>query len=624
MGRKFNTDEKPKLKKGMSKTKAKKLEAKLVFPTDKDEPKKERIKLSRHQKQRLLKRKLKNEAIQNRKRKLQGPEESQTMAKRTKTDESELSFKNNKASKTEPLANKLKKKIPQYVESSDNDESFEEEGEESEEDSSKKTIENGHDSDEDGSIVSDDAGQESYDEIDDEEDETEAKQLFDSDSDAEEDEAKDSDDSDDSSDDDEDDDSGWSDAEREADEEQRAAAMILAGKEAEAAGEIPPLSAVQHEIRNTPNVTKSRLRIKAVIELLQDFRNRRSANRTRAEYLSVLKADVRMVYSYNKFLLEKFMDLIPLSELETFLDANEGERPVTIRTNTIKCLRKNLRDALNNRGVNVAPIPWTKVGMVVFDVPGNVTLGATPDYLAGHYILQGASSFLPVMALAPKENEFILDMCAAPGGKATHIAAMMKNTGVLYCNDVHPDRVKALTANIHRMGITNTVISTMDGRRVAQKLHNSLDRVLLDAPCTGTGIISKDERVKMSKSSKDVRFCSDLQIELLLAAIDAVNADSEKGGYIVYSTCSLLIEENERVINSVLQKRHVKLVPTGLDIGEKGITRFKNKRFSESLQLMRRIYPHKLNMDGFCLAKLKKLSNKKLIDVKQPATQDKK
>ncbi|KAA0199529.1 hypothetical protein HAZT_HAZT007199 [Hyalella azteca] len=254
------------------------------------------------------------------------------------------------------------------------------------------------------------------------------------------------------------------------------------------------------------------------------------------------------------------------------------------------CYRKDVREALNNRGVNCEPIPWSKVGLVVYGVPSNVPLGATPEYLAGHYILQGASSLLPVMSLAPREHEHVLDMCAAPGGKATHIASMMKNTGVLYCNDFNPKRVKALTANIHRMGVTNTIVTAMDGRAIGK----SLDRVLLDAPCTGTGIISKDARVKHTKEELDVKRCSHLQAELLIAAIDA------NGIFIVYCNCSVLVEENEQVINSVLKKRAVKLVPTGLlNIGAKGFTKFKQHRFHPSLELMQRIYPHKNNMDGF-------------------------
>lgn len=107
---------------------------------------------------------------------------------------------------------------------------------------------------------------------------------------------------------------------------------------------------------------------------------------------------------------------------------------------------------------------WTKIGLVVYS--SQVPMGATPEYLAGQYMIQGASSFLPVMALGPKENERILDMCAAPGGKASHIAAMMKNTGVLFANDVNTDRIKAVVGNFHRLGITNSVICCIDGRKV--------------------------------------------------------------------------------------------------------------------------------------------------------------
>lgn len=101
------------------------------------------------------------------------------------------------------------------------------------------------------------------------------------------------------------------------------------------------------------------------------------------------------------------------------MEANETPRPVTIRTNSLKTRRKDLAQALIARGVNLDPIKWSKVGLQVFE--SQVPIGATPEYLAGHYMVQSASSFLPVMALEPKEKERILDMCAAPGGKTTFI-----------------------------------------------------------------------------------------------------------------------------------------------------------------------------------------------------------
>lgn len=122
-------------------------------------------------------------------------------------------------------------------------------------------------------------------------------------------------------------------------------------------------------------------------------------------------------------------------------------------------------------------------------------IGATPEYLAGYYMLQSASSFLPVIALAPQMNERVLDMACAPGGKTTYIAQLMKNTGLIFANDVNKDRLKAVKFNISRMGITNTVITNYDGRKFPTVMNN-FDRVLLDAPCTGLGIISRDPSIK--------------------------------------------------------------------------------------------------------------------------------
>ena len=101
------------------------------------------------------------------------------------------------------------------------------------------------------------------------------------------------------------------------------------------------------------------------------------------------------------------------------------------------------------------------MGLVVYD--STVPVGATPEYLAGHYMLQGASSFLPVMALAPQEGERVLDMCAAPGGKSSHMAALMRNTGMLFANDVSAERLKALKANLARLGVQNAIVTCYSG-----------------------------------------------------------------------------------------------------------------------------------------------------------------
>merc|ERR1719402_1192289 len=371
---------------------------------------------------------------------------------------------------------------------------------------------------------------------------------------------------------------------------------------------LPSGQEIEKESSQAPDLQIIQARIRDVIQVLQDFKNRREEGRDRASYLDCLKRDLCSYYSYNEFMVEKFMQLFPLGELLEVLEANEVQRPVTIRTNSLKTRRRDLAQALINRGVNLDPVgKWSKVGLVVYSA--TVPLGATPEYLAGHYILQGASSLLPVMALAPQEGERILDMAAAPGGKTTHIAALLKNTGMVLANDANQARCKAVVGNLHRLGVTNTVVCSHDGRKLP-KVMTGFDRVLLDAPCSGTGVISKDPSAKTSKDSSDIHLCSHLQKELVLAAMDCLDHKSATGGYLVYSTCSILPEENEAVVDYVLRKRHCKLVPTGLDFGVEGFTRYREQRYHPTLNLCKRYYPHTHNMDGFFVAKIKKLSNK--------------
>ncbi|XP_024588833.1 probable 28S rRNA (cytosine(4447)-C(5))-methyltransferase [Neophocaena asiaeorientalis asiaeorientalis] len=369
---------------------------------------------------------------------------------------------------------------------------------------------------------------------------------------------------------------------------------------------LPPAGEMEQDAQ-VPDLQRVHKRIQDIVGVLRDFGTQREEGRSRSEYLQRLRKDLATYYSYGDFLLGKLMDLFPLSELVEFLEANEVPRPITLRTNTLKTRRRDLAQALINRGVNLDPLgKWSKTGLVVYD--SSVPIGATPEYLAGHYMLQGASSMLPVMALAPQEHERILDMCCAPGGKTSYIAQLMKNTGVILANDANAERLRSVVGNLHRLGVTNTVISHYDGRQFP-KVVGGFDRVLLDAPCSGTGIISKDPAVKTNKDEKDVLRCAHLQKELLLSAIDSVSAASKTGGYLVYCTCSIMVEENEWVVDYALRKRNVRLVPTGLDFGQEGFTRFRERRFHPTLRSTRRFYPHTHNVDGFFIAKFKKFSN---------------
>ncbi len=358
-------------------------------------------------------------------------------------------------------------------------------------------------------------------------------------------------------------------------------------------------------MRLAPDLQLLRTRITDTIRVLDDFSKLSEEGRSRAEYTSQLLKDICAYYGYSSFLAEKLFNLFPPREAFAFFEANETARPVVIRTNTLRTHRRDLAQALINRGVTLEPVgKWSKVGLQVFE--SQVPLGATPEYLAGHYILQAASSFLPVMALAPQEHERILDMAAAPGGKTTYIAALMKNTGCIFANDSNKSRAKGLIGNIHRLGAKNTIVCNYDAKEFPRVI-GGFDRVLLDAPCSGTGVIAKDPSVKTNKTEKDFMVLPHLQKQLLLAAIDSVDHASKTGGYIVYSTCSVTLEENEQVVQYALSKRpNVKLVETGLTFGVEGFTNYMGKQFDARMKMTRRFYPHAYNVDGFFVSKFKK------------------
>ena len=373
------------------------------------------------------------------------------------------------------------------------------------------------------------------------------------------------------------------------------------------AGDRPDVFASVGQDAIAPDLQLLRSRITETIRILGNLKTLGQPDKSRTDYIDLLIKDICQYYGYTPFMAEKLFSLFTPMEAFAFFEANETARPVVIRTNTLRTNRRSLAQALINRGVVLEPLgKWTKVGLQIFE--SAVPLGATPEYLAGHYILQAASSFLPVMALAPQPEERILDMAAAPGGKTTYMSALLRNTGCVIANDASKPRAKGLIGNIHRLGCKNTIVTNLDARTAFPKAIGGFDRVLLDAPCTGTGVISKDASVKTSKNEHDFLAVPHMQRQLLVAAVDSVDHSSKTGGYIVYSTCSVTVEENESVIQYILRKRpNVKIVDTGLgDFGSEGFSSYMGKQFDPNMRLTRRYFPHRENVDGFFVCKLKK------------------
>ena len=302
--------------------------------------------------------------------------------------------------------------------------------------------------------------------------------------------------------------------------------------------------------------------------------------------------------SYNEFLLTKIKEIFTKKEVDAFLEACENQRPTVLRVNTLLKKRKELINLLYQRKIEMSTLDWCKEGIVAFKA-GN-PLGATPEYLAGYYIIQGANSFLPVLNLGLEENQIVVDLCAAPGGKTTHIAQLMNNTGVIYANEIEKERTHSLKSNLHRMNVINCIITNMDANDFNV---GKVDRVLLDAPCSGTGVISKDASVKTTKSAIEIKKIQKIQKKLILHAFDMLKPN----GVMVYSTCSILVEENEEVLDYLLRNRkNAKIEEPDVSVGKNGFMSFRGQDFSNEIKKAKRIYPHVHNMDGFFYCKISK------------------
>jgi NOL1/NOP2/sun family putative RNA methylase len=243
----------------------------------------------------------------------------------------------------------------------------------------------------------------------------------------------------------------------------------------------------------------------------------------------------------------------------------------------------------------------TKIGKKIYKKQIG-TLGSTHEYLMGKYYIQSISSMLPAIYLNPKEDDIVIDMCAAPGGKTTQLAQLMNNKGKIIAIESSNVRIKSLIYNLRRCGVRNTTVLNMDATKInGLEIHPK--KILLDAPCSGEGIIREDPSRKKSKSPDDIKRYMGIQMELLMAAVKSIIP----GGYVMYSTCSIAPEENEFIIQNLLESyKKVDIEPINDNWGYPGFTKVFDVELSEDLVKARRYYPHIHNTDGFFICLLKK------------------
>ena len=290
------------------------------------------------------------------------------------------------------------------------------------------------------------------------------------------------------------------------------------------------------------------------------------------------------------------------SECDAFFASYEKERALGLRVNTMK-VPAEVFARENQETFSLRPVSWCREG---FYYEQESRPGRHPYHEAGVYYIQEPSAMAVVSLLDPKPGERVLDLCAAPGGKTTHIASRLNGKGLLVSNEIHPARAKILSQNVERMGIGNAIVTNEDSGSLAEFFPEFFDCMVVDAPCSGEGMFRKDEQARNEWSEANVRLCAERQQEILDNAAKML----KPGGIMLYSTCTFAPEEDEDGIAAFLE-RHPEFsvvclekdeVPEGLSSGHPEWSRGHNPELQNTF----RIWPHKSEGEGHYLALLRK------------------
>lgn len=304
--------------------------------------------------------------------------------------------------------------------------------------------------------------------------------------------------------------------------------------------------------------------------------------------------------------IERLKTIYSEKEYKQILSAMQNKMFPSFRTNTLKKATPELKNALQKQGFIIEGVEWYADAFILKNKSVR-EMTETAEYNNGFLYIQNLASMIPALVLDPQPDEKILDLTAAPGSKATLIAALMNNTGELTANDLSFKRLFKLKENFKQMGVTYAKILNLPGESLWKKLPEYFDRTLVDVPCSMEGRIrSDDPKTYQDWSPKKIKQLSKLQKYLLRSAVSATKV----GGTIVYSTCTLAPEENEEVIEWVVAKTPEaltveKILLPNLPL-QKGMTSWKKKEFKYT-QNCARILPNQ-TMEGFFITKLHKLA----------------
>lgn len=251
-------------------------------------------------------------------------------------------------------------------------------------------------------------------------------------------------------------------------------------------------------------------------------------------------------YSYEPWIIELWMDQYETPFVEELLQAGNETPELVIRLNWLKIMKKDLIALLEGQGFKVRE---GKLSPNALYVDGPNILG-TQEYKLGMFSVQDESSQLATVMLDPQHGDFIMDVCAAPGGKTLAIAERMNNTGTILASDVYTRKVRIIEDEAKRLGLTNIRTRTWDATKVDSDLVGKADRVIVDAPCSGLGVIRRKPEIKYKKRSSEIDNLPRKQAEILSSSSKYV----KMGGILMYCTCTINPEENQKIVSDFLRK----------------------------------------------------------------------
>jgi 16S rRNA (cytosine967-C5)-methyltransferase len=299
-------------------------------------------------------------------------------------------------------------------------------------------------------------------------------------------------------------------------------------------------------------------------------------------------------WSHPIWLVKKWLAYAGTGEIEDWLRVNNEEPPLVVRANLLKGTRDGILELFRKEGIEVSPTACSPQGITLHS---RLPVDQIPGYGRGLFQVQGESSQLVTTLLAPEPGESILDACAAPGGKTTHIAELMRNTGRVVATDIAPKGIEKIKDNIVRLGLSSILTSVADAsEELPPSLCGPYDRILIDAPCSGLGTVRSHPEIKWHRTESDIRRLARLQRKILCQTASYL----KPSGILVYSTCTLTEEENEGVVEEFLagHKEFVLEDAAGY--------------LPEQAKLLLRggyfvALPHRLNSDGFFAARMRKV-----------------